>query len=72
MSRTDYCNIPVLYRFRDVEHHTQMGQWLVKNIDPACYDAEDWNFSSSTIEPHTRKIWFAHDKDAVWFRLKWS
>ena len=70
MSLADCCTIPVLYRFRSVEHHVAMRVWLSENIDPACYDAEDWNFPK--LGDRARNIWFAREQDAVWFSLKWA
>jgi hypothetical protein len=70
MSKIDYCNIPVVYTRVTTEHHHNMRQWLVDNIDPECYDAED--FSSINDDFTKRTIWFANHKDAVWFKLVWA
>lgn len=70
MSIKDYCNIPVVYTKVSTEHHYNMRQWLVDNIDPGCYDAED--FSPVNDDYSKRTIWFANSKDAVWFRLIWE
>jgi len=70
MSKIDYCNIPVVYTKITTEHHYKMRQWLVDNIDPACYDAED--FHAVDGDYNKRRIYFANSKDAVWFQLKWA
>ena len=70
MSLADRCTISVLYRFRSVEHHTAMRTWLIENIDPEYYDAEDFRFP--TMGENSQNIWFAREQDAVWFSLKWT
>ena len=65
-----HCNIPVVYTKISTENHYKMRQWLIDNIDPECYDAEDF---SPVDEDHSkRRIWFANSKDAVWFDLVWG
>lgn len=70
MSKADYCIIPVVYTRQSVEHHHQMCQWLFDNIDPECYDAEDWRAVDHNWRQ--RRIWFAREQDAIIFALKWS
>jgi hypothetical protein len=70
VSKADRCTIPVLYPFRNVEHHTAMLVWLSENIDPECYDAED--FSLLNVREISRNIWFAREQDAAWFVLMWT
>lgn len=70
MNKADYCIIAVPYHSQGAQHHADMRLWLYENIDPDCYDAEDWTFLDSGRPG--RNIWFAREQDAVWFRLKWS
>jgi len=74
MSTKDYCKIPckipVAYTRISLEHHYKMRQWLIDNIDPTCYNAED--FTPLEDDYLKRNIWFANFKDAVWFSLTWA
>lgn len=70
MSKIDYCYIPVVYTKTTTEDHHKMRQWLVDNIDPECYDAED--FSPVNGDYNKRRIYFANSDDAMWFRLVWA
>jgi hypothetical protein len=70
MSKADYCIIPVIYTRQSVQHHEDMRQWLVDNIDPECYDAEDWRAVDHNWRQ--RRIWFSHEQDAVMFALRWT
>ena len=70
MSKVDYCIVPVVYTRHSVQHHEEMRQWLVDNIDPECYDAEDWRAVDNNWRQ--RRIWFAHERDAVLFALRWA
>jgi hypothetical protein len=70
MSRQHYCNIPVIYTKKSADHNTAMRQWLVENVDPECYDAEDWRAVDHNW--NQRRIWFSHEQDAVIFALRWS
>ena len=69
MSKEDYCIIPVVYKRRTVEQYWDMRDWLYKNIDPQCFDLEDWHVEFGHHED--RYIWFAHEKDATLFALIW-
>lgn len=69
MNKKDYCNIPIIYTRSSNEHAYKMRQWLVDNIDPECYDAED--FSPVNQDYSKRKIWFSNNKDAMLFSLMW-
>jgi hypothetical protein len=70
MSKKDYCNIPVIFKRTSTKNAYEMRQWLVDNIDPECYDAEDFN--PVHLDPTCRRIWFSRDQDAVLFILRWS
>jgi hypothetical protein len=70
MSKQDYCVIPVIYTKQSAEHNIAMRQWLVDNVDPECYDAEDWRVVD--INWHQRRIWFSHQQDAMLFALRWA
>lgn len=70
MSKTDYCNIPVVYTKQSANHNIAMRQWLVDNVDSECYDAEDWRAVDNNWQQ--RCIWFAYERDAVIFALRWS
>ena len=70
MSKKVYCNIPVIFKRTTTKNAYEMRQWLVDNIDPECYDAED--FSPVQFDSTCRRIWFAKEKDAIFFSLKWA
>lgn len=70
MNTKDYCIIPVIYTKLSTEHHYHMREWLVNNIDPECYDAED--FGPVDADYSKRRIWFANSDDAMWFALRWA
>ena len=71
LAKMDYCNIAVVFDSRgDATRHTAMRQWLFENIDPECYDAED--FSTLKLNSYKRNIWFSNEHDAMWFKLRWS
>jgi hypothetical protein len=65
-----FCNIPVVVKRKSLKYGFDMRQWLVENIEPDCYDAEDWIVIDN--DPLKRRIWFMHEKDAVLFALKWQ
>jgi len=70
-TKLDYCNIPVVFDSRgDHGRGHAMRRWLFENLDPDCYDAEDFSIVSLGI--HQRKIWFSNEKDALWFALRWN
>lgn len=67
----DYCNIPVVFDNRgDTSRAHAMRQWLFENMDPECYDAED--FSTLNLNVEQRRIWFSNEHDASWFALRWG
>lgn len=70
MNKADRCIIAVPYHHQGAQHHSDMRLWLYENIDPDCYDAEDWTVLDSGRP--SRNIWFAREQDAVWFALRWS
>ena len=68
MSKRDWCNIPVSYRWGDHVRFREIRQWLRNNIDDRDYehggtDPNDWT---------AVMIYFARSKDAMWFTLRWS
>lgn len=69
MSKRDYCNIPVIFKRDTIKQAYEMRQWLVDNIDPECYDAEDWHPVDGDYTQ--RRIWFSRDQDVVLFILRW-
>jgi hypothetical protein len=70
MNKLVYCDIPVIYKKVSTKHHHEMRKWLVDNIAPECYDAED--FHAVNGDYTLRRIWFSNDSDAVLFALRWT
>lgn len=69
-NRKWYCDIDVVVKKRGVAHEIGLREWLMDNVDPECYDAEDWGAVDGDFD--LRRIWFQHRQDAMIFALKWS
>ena len=69
MSKPDHCNIKTSVPWRGVEHGRDLRIWLIDNI-------RDYNayyiYGRDIDNPDNRIVWFAHEKDAVLFLLRWS
>ena len=71
LAKMDYCNIPVVFdNHGSTQRAHDMRRWLFENIDPDCYDAED--FSTLNLNVQKRRIWFSNERDAMHFSLRWS
>jgi len=65
--KADWCNIQVPMRWKDSDHFTGLLIWLSKNIDERDWD---WDVPYNKDEFH-RIYYFAHERDALWFKLRW-
>lgn len=54
-------------RWKDSDHFTGLLIWLSKNIDERDWD---WDVPYNKDEFH-RIYYFAHERDALWFKLRW-
>ena len=66
--KADWCNIGVYMPWRGQEHFTSLLTWLSKNIDDRDWD---WDIAHDS-GLHHRIYYFAHERDAVMFKLAWS
>jgi hypothetical protein len=68
MSKRDWCNIPVRVRWQGSNQWQDLRVWLQEHVHDWDYDA-----AGADIEDLNRKtIWFARERDAVSFALRWS
>ncbi len=66
--KADWCNIPVSLPWRGSGHFRDLRIWLLDNVDE-----RDWDFDG--VDPknfNNRIYYFAREKDANWFALRWS
>ena len=66
--KADWCNIPVSLPWRSSGHFRDLQIWLLDNVDE-----RDWDFDG--VDPknfNNRIYYFAREKDANWFALRWS
>lgn len=68
MSKHDWCNIPVSVPWRSSGHFQDLRIWLIDNINSLDYnlDGVDYNDLSNRI------VYFAYERDAVLFALRWT
>ncbi len=65
--KADWCNIPVSLPWRGSGHFRDLQIWLLDNVDE-----RDWDFDG--VDPknfNNRIYYFAREKDANWFSLRW-
>ncbi len=65
--KADWCNIPVSLPWRGSGHFRDLRIWLLDNVDE-----RDWDFDG--VDPknsNNRIYYFAREKDANWFSLRW-
>ena len=71
MRKMDYCIIPVAYwHGKSAKREMEVRQWLMDNVEAEYYDAEVWKMAVE--DPERRRIWFARERDAISFALRWS
>ena len=68
MSKADWCNIRVSIPWCSTGHFRDLRIWLLDNVDE-----RDWDFYGTDSKNHNNRIYyFARQKDAVLFALRWS
>ena len=65
--KSDWCNKGVAVPWKDKDHFMEMLVWLSENIDERDWD---WDVPYEDDEYH-RVYYFAHERDANWFALRW-
>ena len=68
MSKRDWCNIPVKVPYRSTGQWRDLRIWLIENVDDFDYDAAGVDL----MDHDNRVFYFARERDAVWFALRWS
>jgi hypothetical protein len=68
MSKRDWCNIPVKVLYRSTGQWRDLRIWLIENVDDMDYIAA----GPDLTYPHRRVFYFARERDALWFALRWS
>lgn len=64
----DHCNIPIKILYRGTREWRDLRLWLLDNVGP-----EDYVLAGSDLNHYSlRVVWFAHERDAVLFALRWS
>ena len=66
-NKRDWCNIPIRVTWHSTGQWRDLRIWLIDNVNELDYevcgvDLDDYN---------KRIIYFAREKDALWFSLKW-
>lgn len=68
MSKRDWCNIPVSVLWRSTGQWRDLRIWLIENVNDMDYDA-----AGVDLQDYDKRVfYFAKEKDAVWFALKWT
>ena len=66
--KADWCNKGVAMPWKGKDHFTRVLLWLEDNVDE-----RDWDWDVINIEQEQHRVYyFAHERDAVWFALRWS
>lgn len=65
--KADWCNKGVAVPWKGQDHFTSLLIWLSKNIDERDWD---WDVPYDKDE-YYRVYYFAHERDANWFALRW-
>ena len=66
--KADWCNKGVDISWKGEDHFKNLLIWLSKNIDDRDWD---WDVPYDKDEFH-RIYYFAHERDAVLFKLMWT
>ena len=64
--KADWCNIAVGMPWKGKDHFTSILTWLSHNVDE-----RDWDWDVCKNDDYHRMYYFAHEKDAVLFKLRW-
>ncbi len=68
MSKRDWCNIPVSVPWRSTGNFRDLQIWLLDNINSL-----DWNIDGVDYNDlDNRIVYFAYERDAVLFALRWT
>ena len=68
MSKADWCNIRVSIPWHSSGHFRDIQIWLFDNVNE-----RDWDFDGADPKNLNNRIYyFAQQKDAVLFALRWS
>jgi ABC-type taurine transport system substrate-binding protein len=65
--KADWCNIKISVPFRSTDHFYKLFGWLKENVDNRDYDFVGMDYERED----NRIIYFAQEKDAVLFVLRW-
>jgi hypothetical protein len=68
MSKRDWCNIPVSVPWRSPGQWRDLRIWLQENVNDMDYD----DAGVDLADYNKRVIYFAKEKDAAWFALRWA
>lgn len=68
MSKRDWCYIPVSVPYRSTGQWLDLRCWVLDNVDE-----RDWDFGGADPKNQENRIYyFARERDAVQFSLRWS
>ena len=68
MSRSDWCNIKVSVPWRGTRNFRDLRIWLIDNVRDIDYEFKGMDLSDA----NNRIFYFALEKDATMFSLRWS
>ena len=68
MSKRDWCNIPISVPWVGFRHWRDLRIWLIDNVHDMDYDAAGVDLK----DYDKRVIYFARERDAAEFALRWS
>ena len=68
MSRSDWCNIQVSVPWPGVRRFRDLQIWLIDNVRNTDYEFKGMDLNN----PNNRIFYFALEKDAIMFSLRWS
>ena len=68
MSKADWCNIKVSAPWDGTPFWPEVRDWLQENVDKRDYEIG----GHPRYDMSKRVVYFAHEKDAVLFALRWS
>jgi len=68
MSKSDYCNIKTSVPWRSTDQWRDLRIWLLDNVNALDYDI----YGVDVDNINNRVVFFAWEKDAFHFILRWS
>ena len=68
MSKSDYCNIKTSVPWRSTDQWRDLRIWLLDNVNALDYDISYMDSDNN----EKRVVFFAFQKDATLFLLRWS